>query len=360
MKKSIGGAWILAAALASCAGAAGAPSGRAEIVQVLGGLNNPESVAFSLDGKWLYVSNCGSAEFGTDKHVGFVAGDAAISKLSVGADGHLTLVTPKLVGGLSGTLGLTVAPHPVGPYPAGSLFLCIGGALVSDEAGVYVREARKLGTGIAIFDPESGAALGRIDLGVGSAVAVALGHPFLLPNGIAFDGEGGLLVTDTGVGGEHLEPAIKAQPGVLRLAIGAKGEILGHTFTPVSGGPNGVAWNAAEKAIYWVTCNGQGPEGGAVYRNGRALALGIGPSDGIALTPAGTVIVSRFQGDLVAIRKGGPPEPIPFEKPFNFPSDIKLRTLSDGTSILVVPEQEAWNAAPWSQSLRVVRLPAGF
>ena len=121
-----------------------------------------------------------------------------------------------------------------------------------------------------------------------------------------------------------------------------------------------MAWSAAEKVLYWVTCGGQGPEGGALFRGGKALALDLGPSDGIAFTPAGTVIVSRFQGDLVAIRKGGRPEPIPFEKPFNFPSDIKLRTLADGSSILVVPEQEAWNGAPWGQSLRVLRLPAGY
>lgn len=351
-------AGLLLASLAACAG--GAPAGKAEIVQVVGGLNNPESVAFSLDGKWLYVTNCASAEFGADKHVGFVAGDASISRLSVDADGKLALAAPKLVQKLSGTLGLTVAPQAVGPWPAGSLFVCVGGALITDEAGVYVADAGKLGTGIAIFDPESGATLGKIDLGVGSAVAVALGHPLLLPNGIAFDGEGGLVVADTGVGGDHLKPKIAAKPGLLRLAIGAKGDVTGHTFTPVSGGPNGVAWNAKEKALYWVTCSGQGPEGGALFRNGKAVALDLGPSDGIAFTPAGTVIVSRFKGDLVAIRKGGRPEPIPFDKPFNFPSDIKLRPMADGSSILVVPEQEAWNAAAWGQSLRVVRLPEGF
>jgi len=55
MSTKVGLAWILAASLASCAG--GAPVGKAEIIQVVPGLNNPESVAFSLDGKWLYVSN---------------------------------------------------------------------------------------------------------------------------------------------------------------------------------------------------------------------------------------------------------------------------------------------------------------
>jgi sugar lactone lactonase YvrE len=351
----IGRTWLIAASLASCAGAV-----KLEVVRIEKAFNNPESVAFSADGRWLYVTNCASGEFGADKHVGFVAGDAAISKLSVSVDGRLDVVNQKLVQNLSGTLGMTVSPYAVGPYPAGSLFVCVGGALISDAHGAYVTDAAKLGTGVAVFNPETGASLGKIDLGVGSPVAVALGHPFLLPNGIAFDGEGGLVVSDTGVGGDHLEPKIRAQPGILRLSIGAKGDVLGHSFTPVSGGPNGVAWNAREKALYWVTCSGQGPEGGALFRNGKAVALDLGPCDGIALTPAGTVIVSRFQGDLVAIRKGGKPEPILVDGPFKFPSDIKLHTLADGSSLLVVPEQEAWNATPWGQSLSLIRLPAGF
>jgi hypothetical protein len=358
MRAGIG--WLVALSMASCAGGGQASGGKAEVVQVLSGFNNPESVAFSADGKWLYVSNVASAQFGPEKRVGFVAGEAAVSKLSVGPDGRLEVVNPRLVEKLSGTLGLTVAPAAVGPYPAGALFVCVGGALSTDGKGVPLPDPKGLGTGIAVFHPESGAPLGRIDLGVGSPVAVALGHPILLPNGIAFDGEGGLVVSDTGKGGDRFQPKIAAAPGVLRLTLGAKGEVTGHTFTPVSGCPNGVAWSGAEKALYWVTCGGQGPEGGALFRNGRPLALDLGQSDGIAFTPAGTVIVSRFKGDLVALRKGGTPEPIPFDQPFNFPSDIKLRTLADGSSIVVVPEQEAWNAAPWGQSLRVVRLPAGY
>lgn len=340
-------------------GCASAPAGKAEIHQIVPGLNNPESVAFSADGRWLFVTNCASAEFGADKHVGFVAGEASISKLSVADDGRVGMAKPKFIQGLTGTLGLTVAPRAFGPYPAGSLFVALGGALATDDAGVYVSDAKKLGTGVAVFDAESGATLGKIDLGPGSALAGALGHTVLLPNGIAFDGDGGLVVADTGVGGDHLQPKVDAKPGLLRLTMGPKGEPQ-HTFTPVAGGPNGVAWNAAEKSLYWVTCGGQGPEGGALFRAGKPVALDIGPSDGIAFTPAGTTIVSRFKGDLIAIRKGGKPEPIPFEKNFNFPSDIKLWTLADGSSILVVPEQEAWNATPWGQSLRIVRLPAGY
>jgi len=353
--------WIVVLGLAlGCSSAPSRPAGKAEIRQVVTGLNNPESVAFSADGKWLFVTNCASAEFGADRHVGFVAGEASISKLSVAPDGAITLVQAKLVENLTGTLGVTVAPRPFGPYPAGSLFVAMGGALVTDGQGAYVADAAKLGTGVGVFDPETGATLGRIDLGVGSAVAFGLGHPILLPNGIAFDGEGGLLLCDTGVGGDHLQPRIAAKPGVVRITLGAKGEVTGHSFIPVSGGPNGIAWNEKEKAIYWVTCGGQGPEGGAVFRNGKAIALDIGPSDGIAFTPAGTAIVSRFKGDLVAIVKGGAPVQIPFEKPFNFPSDIKLWTLADGSSIVIVPEQEAWNATPWGQSLRVVKLPPGY
>jgi len=351
---------ILAAIVSMGVGCATAGAGRAEVVQVVGGLNNPESAAFSLDGKWLFVTNVASAQFGPDQYVGFVAGEASISKLSVAPDGTLAPVNPRLVEKLTGTLGITVAPQAVGPYPAGSLFVSVGGALSVNDKGGFITDAKALGTGIAVFDPETGATLGKIDLGVDSPVAVALGHPILLPNGIAFDGAGGIVVADTAKGGDRLQPKIAPQPGVLRLTLGSKGEVTGHSFTPVSGCPNGVGWNAAEKALYWVTCGGQGPEGGAVYRNGKPLALDLGQSDGIVFTPAGTVIVSRFKGDLVAIPKGGTPAPVPFEKSFNFPSDIKLRTLADGSSIVVVPEQEAWNGAPWGQSLRVVRLPPGY
>lgn len=349
----------VALTVVGCSSHSHSPRPKAEIVQVVGGLNNPESATFSLDGKWLFVTNVASAQFGPDKAVGFVVGEASISKLSVAPDGTLALMNAKFVDKLTGTLGITVAPQAVGPYPAGSLFVSVGGALATDASGVTPADAKSLGTGIAVFDPETGATLGKIELGVGSPVAVALGHPILLPNGIAFDGEGGIVVADTAKGGDRLQPKIAAKPGVLRLTLGAKGEVTGHSFTPVSGCPNGVGWHAAEKALYWVTCGGGSPEGGAVYRNGKPLALDLGQSDGIVFTPAGTVIVSRFKGDLVAIPKGGKPVEIPFDK-FNFPSDIKLRTLADGSSIVIVPEQEAWNATPWGQSLRVVKLPAGY
>lgn len=347
--------WIAVLMTLTLAACAAAP----ENYQLLMGFNNPESAAFSADGKWLFVTNCGSAEFGKDKRVGFVTGEASIARVSVRDNGLLAVEKQKLVQGLTGTLGITVAPQPFGPYPAGSLFVALGGALATDENGVYVSDAKKLGTGVAVFDPETGATLGRIDLGVGSTVAFGLGHPILLPNGIAFDGEGGLLVADTGVGGDHLEPKIAPKPGILRLTVGPKGEVTGHSFTPVAGMPNGVAWNAAEKAVYWVTCGGNGPEGGAVFRNGKPIALDLGPCDGIVFTPAGTVIVSRFKGDLVAIPKGGKPEPLPLV-PFKFPSDIKLRTLPSGESLIVVPEQEAWNATPYGQGLKTVKVPAGY
>src|SRR5262245_65848908 len=100
--------WVLGLALAGgstllTTGCVSGPVGKAEIHQVVGGLNNPESVAFSADGKWLFVTNCASAQFGADKRVGFVAGEASISKPSGGADGTLSLVTPTFVDTLPGT-----------------------------------------------------------------------------------------------------------------------------------------------------------------------------------------------------------------------------------------------------------------
>src|SRR5258706_2552843 len=131
--------WLVALAL-GCSGAGTSSAGQPEIVQVVSGLDTRESVVFSADGKWLFVSNCASGEFGADKHVGFASGQSSISKLSVSPEGVLAITTAKFVTKLSGTLGLTVAPKAVGPYPAGSIFICCGGALVVGDDGSYVSD----------------------------------------------------------------------------------------------------------------------------------------------------------------------------------------------------------------------------
>ena len=364
----------LAVLAAGCTRSRGGDGGAAAptLHQTLGGFHRPESCIFSLDGKHLFVTNCGSNVFGPDrKKVGFVKGRGVVSRLAVGADGKARVDTLKLVEGLSGPLGLGVLPKATGRYPKGTLLINVGMSLLTDDQGNSVTDASQLGCGVLFLDPASGKTLGKIDLGVGSAVAKALGHPVLIANSIAFDGAGNLYVTDTAKGGDRLTPAIEPHPGVLRIPHDSIDEPSkgGVSFMAIPGIPNGVRYRASDDSIYVVTMGGQGPEGQAVYRikagslEGRSLpapmASGVGTMDGLCFTPAGTIVASRFSGDLIAIAEDGTFAPLKLPA-FVKPADVDLLTLPDGASIVAVPEQDRMDPRPWSQNVRIVRLPKGF
>jgi hypothetical protein len=349
------------------------------VVQTLSQFHRPESCAFSLDGGYLYVSNCGSGFFGPEEAIGLVRDQGAISKLQVTADGLLEVIDLNFVEGLSTPLGITVLPRATDRFPAGTLFVVVGNALSVDADGNMERRAEALGTAALAIDPEDGALLGRIRLDVESAVADWLGHPLLLPNGAAFDREGNYYIGDSGVGGERLEPPRQGNPGVVRIdhaaldVLAADAPHPGVHFISVPGGPNGVAYHDGEDAIYIVTFGGGGPEGEAIYAVARdgfvggelpePLHAGVGTLDGLAITPAGTLIASRMDGDLIAIPAGGQPQPIelaPEPIAFAGPSDIKLSARPDGRLMLIVPEQEPAAAESWSQRLHVVHLPQDY
>ncbi|MFV1995825.1 MAG: hypothetical protein ACC661_10345 [Verrucomicrobiales bacterium] len=360
-------------------GALGAAAEKPELLQSIDRFNRPESVVFSLDGKTLFVSNCASGDFGADgKLVGMVAGQGAISKLSVSENGHVEVVDIKFIEGLNAPVGTAVLPKATRKYPAGTLLVNQGISLLVDEGGHPVRAA-ELGTGILFFDPESGREIGRINLGAGSLVAGIIGHAALLPNSLAFDGEGNLYVTDTAKAGNRFDPPIPENPGLIRIGHGAIDEVsVGArrlstqpdvTFTPIPGLPNGVGYWEEKSAICVVTMGGNSPEGTAVYviaensfprRDLPEPLLGdAGTADGIAFTPAGTIITSRFAGDLLAIPAQG--EPFTLKIPeLNAPADHRLLTTPGGFSILAVPEMARSEPTPWNQRVRIIRIPAGF
>lgn len=355
--------------------AAGCAAPRVPVVQTLSGFHRPESVAFSLDGRRLFVGNCGSDLFGPErKVVGFVRGNGAVSRLAVGPDGRATVEKRKFIGGLNAPLGLAVLPVATKRYPKGTLLVNQGMALLCDRDGNPETDIAKLGTGILFFDPETGKRLGRIDLGAGSTVAGRIGHPVLLPNSLAFDSRGHLYVTDTAKGGDRLQPKAKAHPGLVRITHDAiddpsKGSV---TFTPVPGVPNGVGYWEARMSVCIVTMGGGGGEGEAVtVVDERRFPLeklpppyrqGVGTMDGIAFTPAGTVIVSRFSGDLLAIPPAGEPFPLPLDPPTPLvaPADHRGFVQPDGSTLIAVPEQARTEPEPWSQRVRFIRLPPGY
>jgi hypothetical protein len=367
-------ALVLAAAAA--AGCSSPPLNRdhpVPLVQTIDVFDRPESVAFSLDGSILYVGNCGSDLFGPErKKVGFVAGRGAVSRVSIDPFGRAELEDLRWVEGLNGPTGLAVLPRGTSKYPAGTLLVCQGLALLCDAKGEYVADPAKLGTGILMLDGRTGRELGRIPLGAGSAIAKRLGHPVLLPNSLAFDRAGNLFVTDSGRGGQNLLPPVEARPGLIRISRASIDDPAAGTigFTPVPGTPNGVAEN--DDRILVVTMAGGSLEGEAVYVMPAAsfpldvlpapYAAGVGTMDGVVVTPAGTIVASRFSGDLVAIpldKKARPVRLSP-EVVLNAPADHRLLALPDGSSLLAVPEQARSEPLPRRQRVRFIRLPAGF
>jgi hypothetical protein len=117
---------------------------------------------------------------------------------------------------------------------------------------------------------------------------------------------------------------------------------------------------------------GKSPEGEALYQIPAASfplpetpaprLAGIGTMDGVTFTPSGTVIVSRFSGDLFAIPRKGEPFALRLEPQAALvtPADHRLHVLSDGTCILAVPEQARVERPYGNQRVRIVALPAGL
>ena len=344
-------------------------SPRLNLRQTLAAFDRPESCSVSLDGRHMFVSNCASGEYGPDKHFALARGRGAISKLSVAEDGTLTLVNPRFVDGITGPLGQSPLPVATERFPRGALFVNTGFFMQTDEADEYIRDSEKLGTGVSVFDAESGAALGFIPLGMGSRAAARAGTDFLVPNGLAFDAEGNLYLGETGGENTITEPNMVAKGGVLRIdhvaidALAAGEDHEGVRFVALPG-TNGVLFDAEQRAILAVTCTGDKDVDG-IYRialdgfgsrPAEKLIGGQDPLDAIVKLPSGRYLCSAMTGalvaaDLQAMRAWN--LTVPDGMVLHSPSDIKLHITPDGVPLLLVPEQESSNPERWVQRLHV-------
>jgi DNA-binding beta-propeller fold protein YncE len=344
----------------------------AKVIQTLPVFNHPTGCTVSLDGKYLFVTNSAVVVNGVEYNKG------SISKLEIGPDGRLKMIDPDFIKGLHAPMGIAPLPKATAAFPAGSLFVTTGMTTGLDDKGQPIDDVTRFNPGVNVFDPATGKSLGFIPMGGKHAIAKALRHPVLDPAGVCFDPLGNLYVADSANTGRDLDPPIIGLPGIFRIM---NADLDGYAqdqpqkeapeYLAVRHLPFAVYYSTADDAIYWTTCDGQPGGGGAVYRIPRAdfpaqnmvnsIVGDLGALLGVVITPNGSMIASRIDGDLALLTKKILAQ-VAFDEDASFstPADIKLLTLPSGYNILYVPEQEPNSQARGKQRLRVILLPTSL
>ncbi|MHA2248696.1 MAG: hypothetical protein ACXADY_27370, partial [Candidatus Hodarchaeales archaeon] len=279
---------------------------KGKVIQRLKAFDNPESAAFSADGKFVFVSNAG--ELGLKREGLFwVEHGGFISKLAVQPDGTLKMVDPKLIDGLTGPLGLAVSTKATRTFPAGTIFVSTGNLPMAESSGERVINRARVRGEIIGVSP-NGEPLGAISWGVHSELAAISGAPATHLNGMAFDKAGDLYVAETGMGGETVSPAIVTRPGVMMIPHGALDDLAAQQtpremplFVPIPGGPDGVSICPVDQSLHVNTVGMAAgmpdPDRGGMFRLQRGdlasgvcpppFASGFGALDGLAFLPDG-------------------------------------------------------------------------
>jgi hypothetical protein len=351
------------------------------VLQRLSVFDNPESAIFSADGKYVFVSN--AAELG-DAKIGFnwTNGAGYVSKLAVQDDGTLKIVEEKLISGLTGPLGFAVNTVGTKKFPKGTIFLILATAPLAEADGTPVKDIAKHNPKITAFNVD-GKVLGEISLGTGSAAEKAAGVIATLGNALAFDKEGNLYATDTGIAGASFDPPLATKGGGVYLFPHASLDALADgkdakvSYLAVpEGGPDGIEVGPDRK-IHFNTVGVVGglkdPAEGGEYRVSKKdiesghlpapFAKGLGALDGLdfagnvrldtEIKNTSTVIVTTGRGKFATLT---------YDQDIKFagPADIAVRKQKDGSYLLLVPELAATSPNNHDNTVTVIRLPAGF
>jgi len=362
------------AALLTFSGLAAGPEAcaQARLVQTIEGFHSPAAVAVAEDGRTFYVTNAARGEYG------MLAGEGALSRLRLNDQNQLEVVDRRFVEKLNAPLGIAVLPADVGPIPAGALAVAVGGSWTVNERGTSLDDDRERGAGVVFIHPESGEVLAHLYLGAGSTLAAKIGHPIRDPMAVAADAAGNLILTDVaGSGVRPLDPA-EGVPGILKLTSKGVAALLAgedlerrdFLFAPVRNLPTGVYYARHDKSLYWITGQIAYDLGGAVMRLPNADYTGqpetidkeLGALLGFTVTPKGTIIASRSNGDMLMIH-GRKDRVIKFKGHANFaflsPGQPAATLLPSGETLVVVPEMSGGHG-PWRQRLRTFVLPAKY
>jgi len=353
------------------------------ISQTVVGFYRPESSTFSLDGRFLYVTNCGSGFYGVDakgeKQFSLAHEKGAVSKLSVAEDGTLTMINAHFYPKTSGALGISTLPIATETFPAGTLLFNSGFFMQTDANDRYIDNQKEIDPAIVIIDPDSAKLLGKISLAMDGELCKAIGNPIFIPNGLCFDHEGNLYFAETGATNPFLKGAgeVTSKSGVVKiphaaidaLAAGKPAEGLKFLEAPSI---NGVGFDRETDTLFLLTFSGA-EAGDSLYKVTRKefeagilpkpFVTGQGRLDGVVVTPGRDLLVTDVTNkQLLKIDPAGKVERVSLggKGHFEGPSDIKMRLLKDGTPIVILPEQEFTAPKEWTQRVHVIRLPVGY
>jgi hypothetical protein len=357
---------------------------KGKVVNVLGIFDNPEGALFSMDGQYLFISNAATHGH-PDKPFAWVEGGGSISKLEVGPDGSLKLIDRIFIKDLTGPLGMAVLNVNTAKFPRATIFATAGSAPMSLPDGTPITDPKRHKPKVIAFDPGSGKILGKICLGAASEFAKISGGPLLLVNALAFDKAGNLYIADSGIGADTYKPAIPYNGGTWKVPVEsidalAEGKPAPSPpqFIPNPSWPDGVEVSPITGEI-WINTVMAPPledpfKGGmwalrdADFEKGvqpPPLFTGLGRLDGLDFTVRGTCIQTEIlhsPNSVVVVPLGGRPHKLALEPDVELsgPADVDIKTLADGSYLMVVPELTALDPTPWDDEITVIWLPANF
>ena len=357
---------------------------KGKVVNVLGVFDNPEGALFSMDGKYLFISNSGLHGY-PDKPFGWVEGGGSISKLEVGPGGSLKMIDRVFIKGLTGPLGMAVLNVDTDKFPRGTIFATAGSAPMSLPDGTPITDPARHKPRVIAFDPGSGKILGKICLGATSIFAQVSGGPLSLVNALAFDKAGNLYIADTGFGHDTYKPAFPYKGGVWKVPVESidplaegKSAPSPPQFIPNPSWPDGIEVSPITGDVWYNTVMPpplEDPYKGGMWAVRDAdfnkgvepppLFKGLGRLDGLDFTVRGTCIQTEIGGtpnSIVVVPLGGRPHKLVLEPDVELagPADVDIKTLADGSYLLVVPELTALDPTPWDDEVTVIWLPANF
>lgn len=285
-----------------------------KLLGVIEGATNPESAEMLDDGETIIFGNC-TLTFGNPNHRGgkslfYLRDQAYVSRARFTADG-LETTEPKLVPGLTGTLGVDVHRGGTTKLPAGTGMVACGGKPFATDATSPLGTDEEARQQVLFIDPMTGEVRGRIGLWAGSPIARALGHHVEMPNGLAAAPNGDIYVADNpNTNPESINPP--PVPGcTYRIPFEAidalleDDEVAAQSVRAVAfeGWFNGCAASPTDNAAWSVSCCYEDPLNGAIFRISEddfeasrlpePFVTGLGILDGVAVSRRGTVMATN-------------------------------------------------------------------